>query len=169
MHIYRRKKSLASCKDSESSKKYKCRISHTRENNTYKQVPKQWDIILRQINKCQRNAQYPKSTRIPWNNIKVSLISMCGSWKITLWHLEYVDGAGPANMSGDLPSKKSHLNLRLFGLGFLAMGCTISLWPWLQTNPSKMSMLVARVWHAQQAKEGVYTVLTHRNWGECAP
>ena len=37
-----------------------------------------------------------------------------------------VDGARPANMSGDLPSKKSQLDLRSFGVGVPAMGCMVS-------------------------------------------
>ena len=37
-----------------------------------------------------------------------------------------VDGAGPTNMSEDLPSKKSQLDLRLFGVGVPAVGCMVS-------------------------------------------
>jgi len=33
-----------------------------------------------------------------------------------------VEGTGPTNMLGDLPSKKSQLDLRSFGLGVLAVG-----------------------------------------------
>ena len=33
-----------------------------------------------------------------------------------------VDGAGPTNMSGDLPGKKSQLDLRPFGVGVPAVG-----------------------------------------------
>lgn len=36
-----------------------------------------------------------------------------------------VDGAGPANMSGDLPGKKSQLELRPFGVAVLAVGRTV--------------------------------------------
>ena len=37
------------------------------------------------------------------------------------------DGDGPANMSGDLPDKKSQLGLRPFGVGVLEVGRTVSL------------------------------------------
>jgi len=37
-----------------------------------------------------------------------------------------VDDVGPANMSWDLPVKKSKLDLRPFGVGVLAMGSTVS-------------------------------------------
>ena len=33
-----------------------------------------------------------------------------------------VDGVGPANMSGDLPSKKSQLDVRSFGVGVPVVG-----------------------------------------------
>ena len=33
-----------------------------------------------------------------------------------------VDGVVPANMSGDLPGKKSQLDLRLFGVGVQVVG-----------------------------------------------
>jgi len=36
-----------------------------------------------------------------------------------------VDGVGPTNMSMDLPSKKSQLDLRLFGVGVPIVGHTI--------------------------------------------
>ena len=36
-----------------------------------------------------------------------------------------IDGARPANMSGDLPDKKSQLDLRSFGVRVPAMGRTI--------------------------------------------
>ena len=61
------------------------------------------------------------------------------------WIYQIFDGVGPANMSGDLPSKKSQLDLRLFCVGVLVVGCMISPWPRLQTKESKMSLLVARV------------------------
>lgn len=35
------------------------------------------------------------------------------------------DGAGPTNMSGDLPGKNSQLDLRLFGVGALVVGCMV--------------------------------------------
>jgi len=38
----------------------------------------------------------------------------------------YVDSVAPTNMLGDLLSKKSQLDLRLFGGGVLAVGCTVS-------------------------------------------
>lgn len=37
-----------------------------------------------------------------------------------------VNGVGPANMSGDLPSKKSKLYLIMFGVGVLAVSRTVS-------------------------------------------
>lgn len=36
-----------------------------------------------------------------------------------------VDGVGPANMSGDLPSKKSQLDDRLFGVGVPAIASIV--------------------------------------------
>lgn len=33
-----------------------------------------------------------------------------------------IDGVGPTNMSGDLPSKNSQLELKLFGLGVPPVG-----------------------------------------------
>jgi len=41
-------------------------------------------------------------------------------WEITPW--ECVHGVGPANMSGNLPDKKSQLDLRPFGVGVLVVG-----------------------------------------------
>ncbi len=37
-----------------------------------------------------------------------------------------VDYARPANMSRDLPDKKSQLDLKLFGVGFPTLGHTVS-------------------------------------------
>jgi len=72
-------------------------------------------------------------------------------------------------MSRDLPCKKSQLDLKLFGVRVPSMGFMMSPWLPLRAEVSKMSLLVARVWHAQQAKEGAWMVLTHRRWNECAP
>ena len=36
-----------------------------------------------------------------------------------------IDGAGPANMSRDLPYKKSQLDLKPFGVGVPTMGSTV--------------------------------------------
>ena len=36
-----------------------------------------------------------------------------------------VDGVGPSNMSGDLPGKKSQLDLRSFSVGVPVVGCTV--------------------------------------------
>jgi len=41
-----------------------------------------------------------------------------------------IDGAGLANMSGDLPGNKSQLDLRPFGLGVPAVGSKSM--PWLR-------------------------------------
>ena len=37
-----------------------------------------------------------------------------------------VDGVRPTNMPGDLPGKKSQLDLKLFGVGVPAVGHTVS-------------------------------------------
>ena len=39
---------------------------------------------------------------------------------------ESVNGAGPTNMSGDIPGKKSQLDLRLFGVGVPTVGHMVS-------------------------------------------
>ena len=39
--------------------------------------------------------------------------------------MQPVDSAGPASMSGDLPSKKSQLDLIRFGVGVLAVGSKV--------------------------------------------
>ena len=39
--------------------------------------------------------------------------------------LDSIDGVGPTNMSGDLPGKKSQLDLRLFGVGVPTLGRTV--------------------------------------------
>lgn len=52
---------------------------------------------------------------------------------------------------GISPAKKSQLDLRLFGVGVLVVGRTVSPWLQLQAKVSKMSLLVERVLHAQQA------------------
>ena len=36
-----------------------------------------------------------------------------------------VDSVGPTNVLGDLPGKKSQLDLKLFGVGVPAMDCTL--------------------------------------------
>lgn len=38
----------------------------------------------------------------------------------------YVDGVGPANMSGDLLGKKSQLDVRAFDVGVPVVGRTVS-------------------------------------------
>ena len=80
-----------------------------------------------------------------------------------------VDGAGPTNMLGDLLGKKSQLYLKPFGVGVLAVGCMLFPWPRFQTEASKMSLLVARVWLLQQVKEVAWVVLTHWEWDESTP
>ena len=40
-----------------------------------------------------------------------------------------VDGAGPTNMSRDLPGKKSQVDLRPFAIGVLAVGRMVMPWP----------------------------------------
>jgi len=72
-------------------------------------------------------------------------------------------------MLGDLPGKKSQLDLQSFGVGVPAVGHTLSPWPWLCAEASTMSLLVERVWHAQQAREGAWMVLTREGWNECTP
>jgi len=80
-----------------------------------------------------------------------------------------VDGAGPTNMSGDFPDKKSQLDLRPFGVGVPAVGRTVVPWPGFRTEASKITLLVAMVWQLQQAKEGAWEVLTHGGWDDWAP
>jgi len=55
-----------------------------------------------------------------------------------------VDGAGPANMSRDLPDKKSQLDLRPFGVGVLAVGHMVMPLPRFLIEASKMFLLVAK-------------------------
>lgn len=95
-----------------------------------------------------------------------------------LRHLEYhsihpyqahVDGVGPTNMSGNLPGKKSQLDLRPFGVGVPIVGRTVSPWTWFHTKESKVFLLVERVWHMQEVKEDAWVVRTHGGWGECNP
>lgn len=52
---------------------------------------KSWnnDLTLNDINTSQENPQYPKSTCIPWNNNKETLISKCDSRKLSLRHTEF--------------------------------------------------------------------------------
>jgi len=79
-----------------------------------------------------------------------------------------VDGAGPTNMLEDLPSKKSQLDLKSFGVGVLVVGRMLSPWLWFHTEASKISLLIARVWQLWRLKGGAWMVLTHGKWGECA-
>jgi len=55
-----------------------------------------------------------------------------------------VDGARPTNMLGDLPDKKSQLDLKPFGVGVLAVSSTVSPRSRLHVQLGKMSLLEAR-------------------------
>jgi len=48
-------------------------------------------------------------------------------------------------MLGDLPGKKSQLDLRPFGVGVPRVGRTVMPWLRFPTEASKMSLLVERV------------------------
>lgn len=45
---------------------------------------------------------------------------------IVIFIKECVDGVVPANMSAELPGKKSQLDFRHFGVGVLTVGHTVS-------------------------------------------
>jgi len=89
-------------------------------------------------------------------------------WEDTACHqalllvLEMLTVLDPPTCQGDLPSEKSHLDLRPFGVGVLVAGRKVMLWTRCCTEASKITLSIARVWLLQWVKEGVWEVLTHK-------
>ena len=61
----------------------------------------------------------------------------------------------PSTCQGDLPGKKSQLDLTV-GVGIPAVGRKVIPWLWCHTEASKITLLVARVWLMQWVKEWVW-------------
>jgi len=70
----------------------------------------------------------------------------------------------PLTYQGDLPGKKSQLDLRPFGVGVLAVCLKVMAWPRCRTEACKVTLSVERVLLMQWVKEGAWEVLTQVGW-----
>ena len=106
---------------------------------------KRWDLLL---------AEYAIS--------QIVFLSFSNLGIIFIFFIDFLIVLDPPTCQGDLPCKKSQLDLKLFGVGVPAVGHKVMPWPWCRIKESTKALSVERVWLMQWVKEAVWEVPTLR-------
>jgi len=101
---------------------------NTRDGSSSKTDDEENCVLVGKAKKVKGKASHSKSDpchggkKKDMSKVKFFHCHELGHFSTNYWLNKYVDGVGPANMSGDLPGKNSQLDLRPFGVGVLAVG-----------------------------------------------